>query len=156
MDSTRQEKRRLIRTSSEVYMEDYNQIPWYFVPLAWLCLIWKPVVSPVCHVLSDSWLLLFLTFNRRTALKKKNYWSLKAMLTVQLLRVNLFPIYCQVRRPGFYWSFLMVHLYQLATVKFPFPENCFLANAVTIFFVNIRTCYFFLFLIPSNKSRVTS
>ena len=48
-----------------------------FVPLAWLCLIWKPVVSPVCHVLSDSWLLLFLTFNRRTALKQRTIKVLK-------------------------------------------------------------------------------
>ena len=54
------------------------------------------------------------------------------MLTVQLPRVNIFPI---ARCDGLtYIDHFQWCISTMATVKFPFPENCFLRNAVAIFY----------------------
>ena len=86
----------------------------------------SPFVYFLIHVYFLFWPL--------TAVPPLKQRTIKAMLTVQLPRINLFPIYCQVRRPDFYWSFLIVHLYHgNSKVPAPFPENFLLADAVTIF-----------------------
>ena len=79
------------------------------VPLAWLCLSWRTVVSLLCNVSigPPSLFVCFLIhvyffFWPLTAVPPLKQRTIKAMLTVQLPRVNLFPIYCQVRRPDFY------------------------------------------------------
>ena len=46
-------------------------------------------------------LIYFISFSSLTAVPALKQRTVKVMLTVELLRVNLFPIF-QVRRPDFY------------------------------------------------------
>ena len=63
------------------------------------------------------------------------------MLTVQLPRVNLFPIYCQVRRPDFCRSFLKEHLYH-GNINVAAPRNLSNGKCSDHFLISVRTRYF--------------
>ena len=114
------------------------------------------MVSPVCHVLSDSWLLLFLTFNRRTALKQRTIRVLSSDADCTAAESKSLS---DILSGATAWLLLIISngtSLPIGNSKVPVPRKLFSCKCSDHFFVNIRTCYFFLFLIPSNKSRATS